>query len=176
MTYLYLQHDSFISATRLIYMCNTTYLCVQHDLFICATRFIYICNTTYLYVQHDLFMRATRLIYICNTTHLYVRHDSFICVCDSCICVCDSFICVCVLLICVCDSFICLVVAESVHALRILSRPTTRYRGTEYSLFYRALLQKRPVSLSILLTVATPYPKQRNKINNLLVPKDFLNT
>jgi len=27
----------------------------------------------------------------------------------------------------------------------------------EYSLFYRALLQKRPIILSILLTVATPY-------------------
>ena len=30
----------------------------------------------------------------------------------------------------------------------------------EYSLFYRALLQMRPIILSILLTEATPYVKQ----------------
>jgi len=33
----------------------------------------------------------------------------------------------------------------------------------EYRLFYRALLQKRPIILPILLTVATPYEWERER-------------
>ena len=41
----------------------------------------------------------------------------------------------------------------------------------EYRLFYRALLQKRPIILSILLTKATPYPLHRHEIRIEILSK-----
>jgi len=41
--------------------------------------------------------------------------------------------------------------------LRLVGSIKLQVSFAEYSLFYRALLRKRPVILSILLTVATPY-------------------
>jgi len=49
--------------------------------------------------------------------------------------------------------------------LRLVGSLKLQVSFAEYSLFYRALLQKRPIILSILLTEATPYPPniQHNK-------------
>ena len=41
--------------------------------------------------------------------------------------------------------------------LRLVGSITSQVSFAEYGLFYRALLQKRPIILSILLSEATPY-------------------
>ena len=46
----------------------------------------------------------------------------------------------------------------------------------EYCLFYRALLQKRSVILSILLTKATPYPHTRIKTDKIANDMEFQHT
>ena len=43
----------------------------------------------------------------------------------------------------------------------------------EYRLFYRALLQKRPIILSVLLTVATPYHIRVSNIGDLCRVQTF---
>ena len=44
--------------------------------------------------------------------------------------------------------------------LRLVGSVKLQVSFAEYRLFYRALLQKRPIVLSILLTVATPYTQE----------------
>jgi len=51
------------------------------------------------------------------------------------------------------DSFVCVCIMKSSDSHKIKSYVSY----AEYSLFYRALLQKRPIILSILLVAATPY-------------------
>jgi len=48
--------------------------------------------------------------------------------------------------------------AETTGWLRLVGSIKLYVSFAEYSLFYRSLLQKRPIILSILLTEATPYP------------------
>ena len=67
-------HDSFISVTWLIHMCDMTHSYVCHDSFICVTWLIHI------YVWHDSIICVTWLIHMSDMTHSYVWHDSFICV------------------------------------------------------------------------------------------------
>ena len=48
------QHDSFILATWLIYVCTVTHSCVQRDSFTYATWLIQMCGLTHSYVWHDV--------------------------------------------------------------------------------------------------------------------------
>ena len=72
-------HDSFISVTWLIHMCDMPHSYAWFDLFVCVTLLIRMCDMTHSYVQHNAFIRATWRIHMCDMTHSYVWHDSFIC-------------------------------------------------------------------------------------------------
>jgi len=100
----------------------------------------------------------------------------YVCV-RACICVlviwCGMCVWMCVLSVCVSTSALCVYVCMHMplHTTESLILHLMHYMGwlrlggslkllvsfTEYSLFYRALLQKRPLYLRILLIVATPY-------------------
>jgi len=90
-------HDSFVSVTWLIRMCDMTHSYVWHDSFIreekswSKTRRLcgrvmhiwhawFIRDMTHLYVWHDSFVCVTWLIRMRDMTHSYVWHDSFVCV------------------------------------------------------------------------------------------------
>jgi len=77
---MHVRHDSFLCATRLIYVCNMTYLCVRH-------------NMTYLCVRHDVFCLVVprdasskkqkwlpkwNVRYDSTLRVICVRHDSFV--------------------------------------------------------------------------------------------------
>ena len=92
-TYSHVQHDGFMSARWLIYVCDMTDsyrhsqqwsstldLHVRHDSFICATWRIHVCDMTHSYVWYDSFICVIWLIHVCDMTHSCVWHDSFICV------------------------------------------------------------------------------------------------
>ena len=51
--------------------------------------------------------------------------------------------------------------------LRSVGSITLQVSFAEYCLFYRSLLQKRPIILSILLTVATPQEYQKGMLRNV---------
>jgi len=50
---------------------------------------------------------------------------------------------------------------RSLQSLYMITYRSLDTSSAEYRLFYRSLLQKRPIILSILLTKATPYTRQR---------------
>jgi len=160
MTHSYVWHDSFICVTWLIHMCDMTQSYVWTDLSICVTWLIQTCGMTYLYVWHvwyhwlicvtwlNLRFDMTHpyaglnascdmasLVNMCDVTSPNVWHDVFTCVARL-IRMCDM-----------CD----------MGWLRSVGSIKLKVSFVEYRLFYRSLLQKRPIILSILITVATPY-------------------
>ena len=75
-----------------------------------------------------------------------------LCVCVR-VCACVYITCVLVVCVCVCVSIVHVGLSlDEIQKCSVKSQVTF----TEYGLFYRALLQKRPVILSILLAKATP--------------------
>ena len=64
-----------------------------------------------------------------------------------------------------------LVVFFGMGWLRLVGSIKLQVSFVEYSLFYRALLQKRPVILSILLTEFTPYVTRHAAIHLLFVQR-----
>jgi len=105
---------------------------------------------------------------VCECECVCVR--AFLCVCVFvclclCLCLCRCVrererermrecVCVCVLVcVCVC----CRVAKTHMGWLRLVGSLKLYVTFAEYSLFYRALLQKRPIILRSLLIVATPY-------------------
>jgi len=83
-------HDSFVSVTWLIHVCDMTSSCTWHDSFIYMQVSInlsfprsvhWIILFGFSLSFYDLkiwytYIRVTWLIYMCDMTHLYVRHDS----------------------------------------------------------------------------------------------------
>ena len=148
-------YESFICLTWLIHMCDVTHSYVWHDSFVCVTWLIPTCDMTHPYVWHDSFICVTWLIYMCDMTHLYVWHDSFIAkwadwanwanwtnwakVFGK-------------------------LSSELTFKLQKMTMGWLRLVGSlkwwvsfaEYSLFYRALLQKRPIIGRSSLIVANP--------------------
>jgi len=96
---------------------------------ICAIWLIHTCAMTHSYVWHDSLICVTWLIPTCNMPRSYVWYDSFICVTRL----------------------------PSMGWVRIVGSFKLQVSFAEYSLFYRALLQKRPMILRSQLIVATPY-------------------
>jgi len=103
-----------------------------------------------------------------NNSLFAFEGPSQVCVCVKCVCVCDTrgtdmcetwlmwFVCLRfkVLHRCVWEWFVCVC---DMGWLRSVGSIKLQVSFAEYRLFYRPLLQKRPIILSILLTEATPY-------------------
>jgi len=123
---------------------------------------------------------ACMCVCVCVCVRVCVCVCACVCVC-VCVCVVHVHVCVCLSLyvyihlyykntrIC---TFIhtdpptytlrthtCFFVEHHMGWLRSVGSIKLHVSFAEYLLFYRALLQKRPIILSILLTKATPYPK-----------------
>jgi len=144
-------HGSFIYVPWLIYMCSMTQCCtspplrhsyVYHDSFICVQWLnvahhslcaIHMCAMTYIYIQVGPACKVPQTSYTTPALrHAYVYHGLFICV--PC-------------------------VPWLIHMgwLWLVGSLKSLVSFAEYGLFYRALLQKRPIILRSLLIVATPY-------------------
>ena len=169
MTRSYVWHDSFICVTWLIHTCDMTHPYVWHDPFICATWLIHTCDMPHSYVWHASFICVT-CSFICVTRLIHMRwHDSFICATRLIHMYAITHSYAVTWLICVLDqiffSHVCMSHGTCIQMsqgtcmgwLRSVGSIKLQVSFAEYRLFYRALLQKRPIILSILLTKATPY-------------------
>ena len=133
-------HDGFLCVWRLSHMCVTTQSYVCHILFTCVNLFYF----SWWVLQHCT--GFARLVWGRLRVHrAFVYSDWFVCY------VCD-------------DSVICAPYPIRVNHscrcmgwLRLVGSFKKQVSFAEYSLFHRALLQKRPVILRSLLIVATPY-------------------
>jgi len=110
-------------------------------------------------ITHVMHLNATHRIPMCDMTHCQAWHYKWILcgVTHDMICVCA---CVCVR-VCAC---VCMwrytwddMPWVTMGWLRSVGSMKLQVSFAEYRLFYRALLQKRPIILSILLTKATPW-------------------
>jgi len=130
------------------HVCDVARSCIN-DSFTCGTWLIHmshdsiISGTWLIPMSRDSF-NGTRLIHMCDMSkETYIRdkkrplHQTYICVIHMFICV--------------------NVTRASMGWLRLVASIKLQVSSTEYRLFYKSLLQKRPVILSILLTEATPY-------------------
>ena len=66
MSHSYVRHDSFISVTELIHMCDMTHSYVWHNSFMCVTWLIHMRDMTHLYVWQDSFICVTWVIHMCD--------------------------------------------------------------------------------------------------------------
>jgi len=154
LTRLYVTGNLFIHATWRIYMCNMTCSCVWYALFICVIWRIHLCDMTYSYVWHDPFVLLTWIFHMCDMTHSFVWNDSFKCM---------------TWLTHMCDMthwYVCNTLPRSdlwpftytrmgwlwlVGSIKL----QVSFAKEPYKRDY--ILQKRPIILSILRTVASPY-------------------
>ena len=146
-------------------------LYVRHDLFTCATWRIDI----HLYVMcvHVSRVAPSQIVFVCRTwlTHWYVRHHFLTLIRMLCahsgralprlsvfLCVGhDSFICG-PSLVDTHSYVVCILCTQHMGWLRLVGSLKWWVSFAEYSLSYRALLQKRPMILRnlLLLIIATP--------------------
>ena len=184
MTHLYVGHDSSIRVTCIIHMCDVpisfSRCCVWHDLLICVTWLIHVCDMTRPYVWHVSFICVTwrylGAVAVCDMTHLFVWYDSSIRV--TCVIhMCDYGVAATSRLLKIKGLFC----KRDLHNRRYFAKETYNFkeppnrshpicqrllihlryavctqRERKYRLFYRALLQKRPIILRSLLIIATP--------------------
>jgi len=144
MTYSYAWHDSFMFGTWLIYMCDKTHPYVWHDSFVCVTWLIHMCDTTYSHESLGSFICVTWLIHTCDVTQLGLEWAGHV---DRPMSHRNGGL------------------QQKKQSTEICTMGWIRLVGSlklqvsfaEYRLFYRALLQKRPIILWSLLIVATPY-------------------
>ena len=153
------------------FMCAHLYVCTLCDVWcICVSTFVYMyCVWTY-----DSFMCAH--LYVCTLCDVWC-----ICVCTCvymyCVWTYDSLMCAHLYICTVCDiwficvcTFVCMYLMwHMMHFtrisyaislmgwLRLVGSIKLYVSFAEFSLFYRALWQKKPMIWSILRTVATPY-------------------
>jgi len=165
----WLRHDTFICVTWLIHVCNITrhhHLREWHYSLIWVTWLIHMCYMTYVtchtyeramlhtcwYVWHESFTWVTLLIDLSDVTHSYVWHDSFICVRH------ESFIRVPWLIY---RSDITPAfrnwMSMDMGWLRLLGSKKLQVSFAKETYKRDNILQKRPIILSILRTVATPW-------------------
>jgi len=105
---------------------------VWHDSFICVTWLIHMYDMTYSYVWHDSFICVTWLIYMCYMTHPYMWNDSII--------------------------HMKLYAWKSTMGwLRWVGSLKLQVSFAKEPYKTDDILQKRPIILRSLLTVATPY-------------------
>jgi len=95
------------------------------------------CDMTRSHASHDVLTCVTWLVHLSSMTYSYAWHDSLICICH--------------------ESFICVTLPLDMKWLRLVGSLELSVSFAEYSLFYRALLQKRRIMLRSLLIIATPY-------------------
>jgi len=68
MTHSYVRHDSFISVTWLIHMCEETGSHVWHDFSICVTRLVYVCDIGSPDLRHSESRSVTLGVHMCDST------------------------------------------------------------------------------------------------------------
>jgi len=133
----------------IIYFCIHPYriFAIRSDYLHLYRTFVYI-SVSYICVYISiLYSQYDRIIYLCIIylhTHFYV---SILCICNTVqSCTSVAYICV----------HICIVYLR-MGWLRLVGSLKVQVSLTEYRLFYRVLLQKRPIILRSLIIVATPY-------------------
>ena len=130
-------YDVFMCAT---YMCHDGYSSCDSCIHICHEWFI--CVMTYSYVLYNFAMTHS-----CADT----SHTTHVCICAMThFNYSTTYSCV---------SYICAMTHSHVVMgwLRLVGSLKSYVSFAEYGLFYRAFLPKRPMILSSLLNVATPY-------------------
>jgi len=146
MPHSYVWHNSFIWGIWFIHKCDMTHPYVWYELFTCVTWLVRIRNIWSIYIsqkdtyKRDIQKRPTKETYkrdqqkrpLARIAYKYL----FICV--RC-------------LIHTCDMLLSYVGCLKIYVSLL-----------NIGLFYRSLLQKRPIFLSILLIVATPYVWNRS--------------
>jgi len=175
-------YDSFTCVTWIIPMWDMTHSHVRHNSLVrvfhtgqhpgpsLTSLYVHMCDMTHSCVWHDLFIHVTSLIpmcVVCRTTpwaRVHVRPPKMV----------YALIMVYLLQIVIAINLWCIPLNthmnESPHTyelcmpsewsmgwLRLVGSLKWYFSFAEYSLFYRALLQKRPIILRSLRIVATPY-------------------
>ena len=103
---------------------------------------------------------------VCCSVSLWQRYKDMAMCCGvlqcvlQCVAVCVALcVAVCVGVCCSVLQCVALAAMKDMHGVATISRLLKlQVSFAEYRLFYRALLQKRPIILSSLLIAATPYP------------------
>jgi len=80
MTHSNVWHDSFVSMTWPIHMCDMAHSYVRHDTFKCVIWLIRKYDVTHSYVWYGAFICVTCRIQMCDMTHSHVWYSAFICV------------------------------------------------------------------------------------------------
>jgi len=176
MTHSCAWHESFMCVTWLAHVCDMTRSCVWHDSFSCMPWLFHVGDMTHPCVWEDSFMCVTETRLMQRATWYSNHRITHSCAWrDSCIiiifmtwrvhhyhvCVCvwhDLFICVKWLIrVCAMTTKSCRRCSDDgMGWLRLVGSSNLQVSLAEYSLFNRALLQKRPIILRSLLIVATP--------------------
>jgi len=137
MTHSYVWHDSFVLHDLFIFVTWFTQACARAS-FVCVTWLIHMCHLTHTYVFHDLFMHVTWLTQTCARAS-FVRVTWLIHMCDM------------THTHALYDLFKIMGWLRLVGSLKLqVSFAKEPYKRDD-------ILQKRPIILSNLLHVATPY-------------------
>jgi len=153
-------------------MCDMTRSYVWPASLLCATWLVHTCDITRSCVWHDSFVRVTWLVRMSDMTHSDEWHDPFRCmtlILFSILTYQDLLICA-TKLFHRSDALLRIYVMTHSEVCHPSSSPfppmgwqrwldslNLQTSFAEYSLFYRSLLQKRPIILRSLLIEATPY-------------------
>ena len=147
MTHSYECRDPLIYGTALIYREQHSYVCVPFH------SYIWKCRSTHSYGSAVplIHMEVPFHSLIWNGTHMYECRSIY----ERCLC----FFHLRQVYVCRCRRTCWRYMVAKTHMgwLRLVGSIKLQVSCTEYSLFYRALLQKTPVISSILLTAATAY-------------------
>jgi len=150
----------FICLERPFHICDMTHWYMWHDCSTCVIRLILMFDVTHSYIWRDLFICVTWFLHMSDMPHSYVWHDQFIygtwlihgrpsnMNASRCTYECD--------MLHIWNIMYC-TYQYDVGWLRSVGSIKSHVSFAEYRLFYRALLQKRPIILSILPTKVTPY-------------------
>jgi len=125
------------------FFCTNKYFTARHSLFICVIAYLYVMTCSFV-CSGSLTCRNSLRIDMCVITYLYVMTCSFVCS--------GSLTCHNSLRIDMCYFHL----EGPMGWLWLVGSLKIQVSSAEYSLFYRALLQKRPIILRSLLIVATP--------------------
>jgi len=150
---------AFIQSTALHYVYEVTYVCNEVHAYMCECAFCMGSSCMYVWVC---------IMYVCEDYHVRVQRSSCIHV-RVCISSRGHLHCMCAVIQSrivhyVCEvHYVCVQRSSCIHVWVCIHMGWLRSVGSiklyvsfaEYCLFYKALLQKRPIILSILLTKAT---------------------
>jgi len=151
------------------FTCMSSWRYIRLDMSMCmcvntSVRDSFTCMSSWRYIRLDMSIcmcvnTSVRDSFTCMSSWRYIRLDMYMCMCVN-TSVRDSFTCMSswryirldMYMSANLHMYMCVCVNKSGHIIYEYTCETCEYR-----LFYRALLQKRPIIQSILLTKATPF-------------------